>query len=384
MGNLVSSKQESPPPLPRVISSSRWELRARPNGLVSVDDFALQEQIEIDTDLDEGEALVQVEMLSVDAFLRTMLDEKAYHGAISLGDTLPALGYGRVIASASPKLRPGSRVMGMLGACTVAKLSAEQAAMLMPMISLPGVPPTAFLGILGITSGITAWVGVHAVARPPRRGETALVSGATGATGSVAAQLAKVAGARTIGVAGGPAKAAYCTSALGLAGCVDYKAERPAGEQLDELCPDGIDFYFDTVGGPLLDEALKRLNRGGRVVICGASSQYNGNLNVGTVRGPSEYLKLAERGASMVGYNVLFYMHKLPFAILHLLWLRWRRKVALAEQVERGIGGFGPAMVKMFTGGHIGKLLVEVAEGGEAAVSAVGATPTQAKAVKLA
>jgi len=120
--------------------------------------------------------------------------------------------------------------------------------MLMPMISLPGVPPTAFLGILGITSGITAWVGVHAVARPPRRGETALVSGATGATGSVAAQLAKVAGARTIGVAGGPAKAAYCTGALGLAGCVDYKAERPAGEQLDELCPDGIDFYFDTVG----------------------------------------------------------------------------------------------------------------------------------------
>ncbi|EOD29439.1 hypothetical protein EMIHUDRAFT_253956, partial [Emiliania huxleyi CCMP1516] len=185
MGNLVSSKQESPPPLPRVISSSRWELRARPNGLVSVDDFALQEQIEIDTELDEGEALVQVEMLSVDAFLRTMLDEKAYHGAISLGDTLPALGYGRVIASASPKAK--------LGACTVAKLSAEQAAMLMPMISLPGVPPTAFLGILGITSGITAWVGVHAVARPPRRGETALVSGATGATGSVAAQLAKVA-----------------------------------------------------------------------------------------------------------------------------------------------------------------------------------------------
>jgi len=129
MGNLVSSKQESPPPLPRVISSSRWELRARPNGLVSVDDFALQEQIEIDTELDEGEALVQVEMLSVDAFLRTMLDEKAYHGAISLGDTLPALGYGRVIASASPKLRPGSRVMGMLVGLDAQHRSASSASL---------------------------------------------------------------------------------------------------------------------------------------------------------------------------------------------------------------------------------------------------------------
>lgn len=167
--------------------------------------------------------------------------------------------------------------------------------MLMPMISLPGVPPTAFLGILGITSGITAWVGVHAVARPPRRGETALVSGATGATGSVAAQLAKVAGARTIGVAGGPAKAACCTGTLGLRHFLDLSSTFPGpfpggllhqrsragglrrlqggaaggrarpgrgrsldlsgtfprpflGEQLDELCPDGIDFYFDTVG----------------------------------------------------------------------------------------------------------------------------------------
>lgn len=99
--------------------------------------------------------------------------------------------------------------------------------MLMPMISLPGVPPTAFLGILGITSGITAWVGVHAVARPPRRGETALVSGATGATGSVAAQLAKVAGARTIGVAGGPAKAACCTGTLGLRHFLDLSSTFP-------------------------------------------------------------------------------------------------------------------------------------------------------------
>ena len=125
-------------------------------------------------------------------------------------------------------------------------------------------------------------------------------------------------------------------------------------------CPDGIDFYFDTVGGELLDEVLKRIRTNGRVVVCGASSQYNGNLNVGTVRGPTEYLKLAERGATMVGYNVMFYFARVPFAIAHILWLMLRKKLFMTEQVEVGIDAFAPAMVKMFTGGHIGKLLVDV------------------------
>ena len=99
-------------------------------------------------------------------------------------------------------------------------------------------------------------------------------------------------------------------------------------------CPDGIDFYFDTVGGELLDEVLKRIRRNGRVVVCGASSQYNGNLNKGLVRGPSEYLKLAEKGAQMIGFNVMFYFHRVPFAMLHILWLMFRRKLFMTEQIE--------------------------------------------------
>ena len=306
MGALLATAAAATlPDSERQIARQRWQLNTRPSGLLKLDDFQLvHEQLDV-TALKDGEAIIKCEMLSVDAFLRTMLDEKAYHGAIALGDTIPALGYGKVVASANPKLKCGSRVMGMLGACSHAKLSKDQAAMTMPMLALPCVQPNTFLGLLGMTSGLTAWVGIYAVTKPPKRGQTVLVSGASGATGSVAAQLAKLTGARVIGVAGGPQKKAYLLDKLGLAGAIDYKDdETTVAQQLDEICPDGIDFYLDTVGGELLDEVLRRLKRGARVVICGASSQYNGNLNVGVVRGPAEYLKLAERGAQMVGYNV--------------------------------------------------------------------------------
>ena len=105
---------------------------------------------------------------------------------------------------------------------------------------------------------------------------------------------------------------------------------------------------------------LKRIRKNGRVVVCGASSQYNGNLNKGLVRGPSEYLKLAEKGAQMIGYNVMFYLHRVPLAMLHIMWLMFRKKLFMTEQVEVGIAAFAPAMIKMFTGGHIGKLLVDM------------------------
>jgi hypothetical protein len=114
------------------------------------------------------------------------------------------------------------------------------------------------------------------------------------------------------------------------------------------------------VGGETLDDVLRIIRRGARVVVCGASSQYNGNLNHNKVRGPSEYLKLAEREATMVGFTVLAHLWRIPSAIAHMLWLMWRKKIFLNEQIEPGIESFGPAMVKMFTGGHIGKMLVEV------------------------
>jgi len=347
-------------PVPSSVMSLRWELTSRPEGMVHLDNFALLDEVVDCENLVEGDVVVQCEMLSVDAFLRTMLDSEAYHGSMSLGDTLPAIGYGRVIASANPKHPCGKRVSGMLGARQVAKMNGEQAKGLMPMLALPYVKPSHFLGILSLTCGLTAWVGIYAVAKPPRRGDTVVVSGAAGATGSVAAQLAQLTGARVIGIAGGPAKKAYLLETLQLDGAVDYKDDETSVDaQLEKLCPNGVDFFFDTVGGETLDAVLRVIRPGARVVICGASSQYNGNLNVGTVRGPSQYLKLAEKGATMAGYNVMGYMRRLPGAVVHLLWLMARGKVFVTVQVEVGVSSFGPALIKLFTGGHIGKMLVE-------------------------
>lgn len=166
----------------------------------------------------------QVETLSIDAFIRTMLDEKAYHGAIALGDVIPALGYGTVLASST--LKSGTRVMGLLGAQTVCTSPDAQ---LNKMPALPRVQPREWLGMLGLTTGITAWVGIYKVVRPPRKGETVVVSAAAGAAGSIAAQLAKLTGARVLGIAGGEAKGQFLTETLKLDGAIDYKADESLG-----------------------------------------------------------------------------------------------------------------------------------------------------------
>jgi NADPH-dependent curcumin reductase CurA len=187
------------------------------------------------------------------------------------------------------------------------------------------------------------------------------VTGAAGAVGSIAAQLAKSTGARVVGIAGGKPKQAFLLDNLKLDGAVDYKdAERNLAHQLDECCPDGIDFVYDNVGGETLDALLERINPNGRVVICGAISQYSGNLNKGKVQGPSNYLKLAERGAEMKGFNVMQHMYKIPLMLFGMFWLYMRGKVHMTEHIENGIESFPLALQKLFTGGHIGKMLVNV------------------------
>jgi len=339
----------------------KFILKERPNGIFRAACLEYQEESVDLSSLADEEVVVRVETLSVDAFLRTMLDEGAYHGEVKPGSTMTAMGMGSVIAAGPrAKLAVGSRVIGSLGAQTVARLTpGPEGPMKLP--PLPFVPPRLFLGVLGLTTGLTAWVGIFRVARAPRRGETVVVSAAAGATGSIAAQLAKSTGARVIGVAGGAAKHAFLTSTLGLDGAVDYKSEEKSlDEQLAALAPNGVDFFFDCAGGAILDAVLRRINAKGRVVICGAASQYSGNLNQNKVQGPSEYLKLSERGATMSGYNVMQYMSSIPIAMLSLLWSWYRGYVVMHEQVEKGIKSFPSALEKMFTGGHVGKLLVDV------------------------
>jgi len=343
-----------------VPSNHRWVLENRPVGVFKESDVSLvKDKINLDlTPLQEDEVLVEVEMLAVGAFIRTMLDEKAYHGSIDIGDTLPALGYGKVIASGSSKYKKGVRVGGFVGAQTVAKCNTAMIARV-----LPGIKPSMSLGLLSLTTGITAYVGVYKVAQPPKKGETVVVSAASGAVGSVAAQLAKSTGARVVGIAGGKKKCKFLMENLKLDATIDYKdTEKSVVEQLEETCPDGIDFFFDNVGGELLDHVLRKINPKSRVVICGAISQYSGNLNqgLGKIYGPTSYLKLAEKGASMTGFAVLQYMSSIPMALFWLIWYSYRGKIHMPEQVAPGILSFPSALRNLFTGGHVGKMLVDL------------------------
>lgn len=341
------------------VTNKKWVLTERPNGVFNPhNDVKLVSEL-VPLKCKDDEIIVETSMLSIDAFIRTMLDEDAYHGSILINSTMPAIGYGTVVhAGPAAKFKVGSVVSGMMGAQTFATLKGSET---FAKIDFPRMSPTASLGLMGLTTGLTAYSGIFHVCKRPRRGETVVVTGAAGAVGSIAAQLAKSTGARVVGIAGGRRKQAYLLDNLKLDGAVDYKdAERNLAQQLDECCPDGIDFVFDNVGGETLDALLEKINPNGRVVICGAVSQYSGNLNKGKVQGPSNYLKLAERGAEMKGFNVMQYMYRVPLTLFGMFWLYMRGKVQMTEHIENGIESFPLALHKLFTGGHIGKMLVNV------------------------
>ena len=337
-------------------TNQKWVLTERPNGVFDAKrdvDFVS----EILPECREDEVIVETSTLSVDAFIRTMLDENAYHGSVKLGQTLPALGVGKIVAAGSKSgKKVGQKVFGMLGAQSHAAIPAKAANPTLPFVS-----ERSSLGLFGFSTGLTAYAGIFYCCGPPKRGQTAVVTAAAGAVGSVAVQLAKITGARVIGIAGGAQKCAYLTEDLKLDGAIDYKSsDKTLEEQIEEMCPNGIDFIYDNVGGETLDALLNKINSNARIVICGAISQYSGNLNHGKVRGPSNYLKLAERNATMKGFTFMQYFMRLPFMMLGMWWYSAWGKVKMTEQVEQGIDSFAGALQKMFTGGHIGKLIVKV------------------------
>mmetsp|Transcript_25365 Transcript_25365/g.76177 ORF Transcript_25365/g.76177 Transcript_25365/m.76177 type:complete len:371 (-) Transcript_25365:68-1180(-) len=362
MGGFLSTQAPDAVKLPA--TNNRWVLTRRPVGAfnLATDCDKVVEEMPA---LEAGEILVKVEMLSVDAFVRTMLDDEAYHGRVELGAALPCLGYGTVVAADDPKAI-GKRVSGMCGAQEYVK-----GTLTMESFNgcFPGVHPRLCLSLLSPATGLAAYVGCFKVLAPPKKGETAVVSAASGGVGSIAAQLLKSTGCRVVGVAGGARKCAFLREQLGVE-AVDYKSPT-FGADLDAACPDGIDFFFDGAGGSTLDAVLDRINLRSRVVVCGAASQYSGALNAGrtkdgrggSVRGPATYLKLAEKSSTMSGYNVMHYLSSLPGAIVNLLWMHYRGTLVIHEQVEAGLDAFPAALMKLFSGGATGKLLVDVATG---------------------
>ena len=292
---------------------------------------------------------MEVEHLSIDAFIRTTLDgDPGFHGTMELETPVVALGVGRILQSQFDGLEQGDSVFGPLGAQTHLVGPGN----MFRKLTEPDVPARSYLGALGMTTGLTAYAGMINVGEV-RSGDTVVVSAAAGAVGTVACQIAKIKGAKVIGIAGGPAKVEYLKE-IGCDGGVDYKAGGVA-DQLRELAPDGIDLYFDNVGGEILDDVLDQITMGARVVICGAISQYN---DMTSVRGPNLYLRLAERNASMRGFTVNHYAEH--FATMEADIAGWLAggHLKMPEHVVEGIEQFPEALTMLFTGGHMGKLLV--------------------------
>jgi NADPH-dependent curcumin reductase CurA len=323
-------------------------LTKRPDGEPVESDFKIEEA-EL-PELQEGEVLLKVEHLSIDAFIRTTLDgPDGLHGTMEVGTPVMALGIGRVVDSRSDDMNQGDAVFGPMGAQTHVIWNAA----MLRKVEEKDVPARTYLGALGMTTGLTAYAGML-ICGKIEEGDTVVVSAAAGAVGSIACQLAKIAGARVIGIAGGPDKCKFLTDVIGCDEAADYKAG-DLKERLKELAPDGINVFFDNVGGDVLDAALDNIAKGARVVICGAISQYN---DMEHVTGPRLYLRIPERNASMIGFTVDHYADQFPKMEEDISgWIK-EGKINLPEHVIEGVDNFPNAIVTLMSGGHMGKLLV--------------------------
>ncbi len=331
----------------------QWVLARRPHGMIEPSLWELRES-EIPK-LADGQALVRVLYLSFDPTQRGWLEDRpSYIPPVGLGEVMRAGAVGQVVESRSSDLRPGEIVQGTFGWQDYA---IAQSGGFMAVSKVPkGSPPTWPLGVLGIT-GLTAYFGLLDLGKP-KAGETVVVSGAAGATGSVAGQIAKIHGCRTIGIAGGPEKCRWLTEKAHFDAAIDYKSEKVVA-RLAELCPRGIDVYFENVGGEILDAALANLAMKARVVLCGGISAYN---EVQPPPGPRNLMALILKRARMEGFIVIDYAQRFPEGAAKLLEWVQAGKIAHAEDIQVGLENAPKTLLRLFQGRNLGKQLLEVAK----------------------
>jgi NADPH-dependent curcumin reductase CurA len=329
----------------------QFRLAARPVGLPKPSDWDLTE--EPVSEPGEGQVLVKVKYLSLDPAMRGWMNEgRSYIAPVKIGDVMRALGAGEVIASDHAGLFPGDHVTGLLGVQEYAVADGNAVMKVDPKLA----PLPVYLGTLGMP-GMTAYFGLLDIGRPAE-GETVVVSGAAGAVGGIVGQIAKLKGARAIGIAGGAEKCRHVVEQLGFDAAIDYKAQDVAGG-LREHCPDGIDVYFDNVGGVILDAALGALARHARVVICGAISQYNATDRM---RGPANYMSLLVNHASMTGFVVSDYGDRFAEGAREMgAWLS-QSKLKTYEDIAVGFQTFPDTLLRLFRGENTGKLVLQVAD----------------------
>jgi NADPH-dependent curcumin reductase CurA len=328
----------------------QYRLAARPVGLPKPTDWSYTE--EPAPEPGDGEVVVKVLYLSLDPAMRGwMNDTRSYVPPVGIGDVMRALGAGEVVASNHPDVSVGDHVTGLFGVQEYAV--AHGKAVLKVDTTLAPLP--VYLSTLGMP-GMTAYFGLLDIGRP-EPGQTVVVSGAAGAVGGVVGQIARLKGARAVGIAGGEDKCRYVVEDLHFDAAIDYKSE-DVGTALAEHCPQGIDVYFDNVGGEILDAALARITRHARVVICGAISQYNAT---GPVRGPSNYLSLLVNHASMTGFVVSDYGDRYAEGAKEMAGWLSAGEIVTREDIAEGLESFPDVLLRLFSGENNGKLVLKVA-----------------------
>ncbi|MBL8302470.1 MAG: NADP-dependent oxidoreductase [Ideonella sp.] len=353
----------SPPTDLGHLVNTQVRLAARPVGLPTRADWDIG-QVPV-TPPPAGGLLVQTLYLSLDPAMRGWMNEgRSYIAPVGLGEVMRAGGIARVIASGQADFQVGDLVGGSIGVQRYASFAPDELQRLgVFRIDTRLGTPTQWLNVLGMP-GMTAYFGLFDVGQP-QPGETVVVSGAAGAVGQTVGQLAKIKGCRVVGIAGGPAKCRWVVDELGFDACIDYKAAAPAGatrwdavrDGLKQHCPDGVDVYFDNVGGDILDAVLARLRRKARIVICGAISQYN---NTTAVKGPANYLSLLVNRARMEGIVVFDYTARFPVAVAEMAGYLKDGRLKSKEDVVTGLETFPEALLKLFHGENFGKLVLQV------------------------
>jgi len=336
--------------------NGQWRLKTRPAGMVSENDF---EHLEVEVpELGDDEFLVRNLYFAFEPAMRGWLnDVKSYVPPVQIGEVMRASTVGQVVESNNPAFPEGTLVSGMFGWQEYAVSNGKPGMMGRIGKVPPGVDPVLMLSALGGT-GLTAYFGMLDVGRP-EPGDVVVVSGAAGATGSVAGQIARIKGAgKVVGIAGGERKCRWLVDELGFDAAIDYKSEDVQRRLRDE-CPEGINVFFDNVGGDILDAALLNMAQHGRIVLCGGISSYNAEE---LPPGPKNYMQLVIRRCTMQGFILIDYFDQAPRALEELRGWISEGKLKHAEDVQEGFENTPRTFLRLFTGENLGKQLLKIAD----------------------
>lgn len=327
-------------------------LAERPQGMPNRNTFQFVEK-EIE-ELKEGQMLVKTLFVSVDPYMRgRMEDQESYVAPFSLNEVIEGGAIGEVIESKSAAFKQGDVVSGMFGWQEYYISTETDVRKIDPSIA----PISTHLGILGMT-GLTAYFGLLDIGKP-KKGETVVISGAAGAVGSVVGQIAKIKGAHVTGLAGSDDKVAFLTDELGFDEGINYRTSNNIENAIKKACPNGVDVYFDNVGGEIADAVFAHLNRFARIPVCGAISSYNLEE---VDMGPRIQTTLIKKSALMQGFTVGNYADRFTEGATQLAqWLQ-EGKLQYRETIQEGFENIPDAFVDLFKGNNIGKLLVKIAD----------------------